>query len=77
MKNITLALEDDVLERARVAAAKKKTSVNALVRQFLVEIGAAEDRIALARRELLELADASEFRIGPDWKFDRDEAHER
>ncbi|MBV1704254.1 MAG: hypothetical protein KGI57_05670 [Hyphomicrobiales bacterium] len=77
MKNITLAVEDDVLDRARVAAAKRKTTVNALVREFLTEVGSAEDRLARARRELLELAAKSEFRIGPDWKFDRDEAHER
>jgi hypothetical protein len=77
MKNITLAVEDDVLERARVVAAEKKTTVNAMVREFLAEFGKREDRVAAARRELLHLMDTSEGRMAPGWTFDREETHER
>jgi hypothetical protein len=77
MKNITFAVDDADLERARIVAARKKTTVNALVRNYIKEIGSQEDRVAKAKRGLLHLIDTSEFRIGPDWKFDRDEAHER
>ncbi len=77
MKNITLAVDDADLDRARLVAARKKTTVNAMVRNYIKEIGAQEDRVAKARRELLSLIETSEFRIGSDWTFDRDEAHER
>ena len=77
MKNITLAIEDEVLDRARLVAAEKKTTVNAMVREFLSEVGKREDRIAAARLELLHLMDTSEGRMAPGWTFDRDESHER
>lgn len=35
MKNITVALDDDLYRKARVAAAQADTSVTALVREFL------------------------------------------
>jgi len=77
MKNITLAIEDDVLDRARLVAAQKRTTVNAMVREFLAEVGKREDRVSEARRRLLHLIDTSKGRMASDWTFDRDEAHER
>lgn len=43
-KNITLAVDEDVLARFRVLAAEKRTSVNALIRAFM------EDSTGLAER---------------------------
>ena len=37
MKNITLAVEENVLDEARRYAANRKTTVNGLVRDFLGE----------------------------------------
>ncbi|MBC7280854.1 hypothetical protein [Hoeflea sp.] len=34
-KNITLAIDDDLLDKARVLAAMRRTSVNEMVRGFL------------------------------------------
>jgi predicted transcriptional regulator len=34
-KNITLAIDEDLLDKVRVLAAIKRTSVNEMVRQFL------------------------------------------
>lgn len=34
-KNITLAIDEDLLDKARVLAAMRRTSVNAMVREFL------------------------------------------
>jgi metal-responsive CopG/Arc/MetJ family transcriptional regulator len=34
-KNITLAIDEDLLDKVRVLAAMKRTSVNEMVRQFL------------------------------------------
>jgi len=77
VKNITLAIDDDILDRARLVAAQKQTTVNAMVREFLAEVGKREDKVAEARRQLLHLMDTSEGRMAPGWSFDRDEAHER
>lgn len=35
MANLTIAIDDDLLRRARQLALRENTSVNALVRQFL------------------------------------------
>ena len=77
MKNITLAIDDGVLDRARLVAARRRTTVNAMVREFLAEVGKREDKVAEARRQLLHLMDTSEGRMTPGWTFDRDDAHER
>jgi hypothetical protein len=77
MKNITLAIDDEVLDRVRVVAAKKKTTVNALVREFLADLAGRDERLAEARKQLLRLMDTSRGRMAPDWKFDREETHER
>ena len=77
MRNITLAIEDGVLDRVRIVAAEKKTTVNALVREFLADIAGRDERLAEARKQLLRLMDSSEGRMTPDWKFDREKTHER
>lgn len=77
MKNITLAVEDDVLDRARVVAAERRTTVNAMVREFLTEIATRDDRLDQARRDLLKLIDNSTGDMGPDWRWNRDEIYER
>jgi len=77
MRNITLAVEDDVLEKARRVAVDKGTTVNAMVRDFLREIAGRADKVAKARAELLKLMDESTGDMGPDWKFNRDELYDR
>ncbi len=77
MKNITLSIEDEILERVRIVAAEKRTSINAMVREFLTEIANRDAKIAAARRELLELMDRSTGDMGPDWKWSREETYER
>ena len=77
MKNITLAIDDEVLDRVRIVAAEKKTTVNALVREFLADLAGRDDRLAEARKQLLRLMDTSKGRMAPDWKFDREGTHER
>ena len=77
MKNITLAIEEDILDKVRIVAAEKKTTVNALVREFLADLAGRDERLAEARKQLLRLMDTSKGRMAPDWKFDREETHER
>ena len=57
MANLTLAVDDDLLRRARVRAAEQGTSVNAVVRDLLIAY-AAGDRAAAARRRLVGLSES-------------------
>jgi Family of unknown function (DUF6364) len=38
MRNLTLAVEDDILEQARIVAAENRTTVNAMVREHLSRV---------------------------------------
>jgi hypothetical protein len=77
MRNITLAVEDEVLEKVRTYAAEQKTTVNALVRQHLEKIAAENDKRSEARRHLLRLADTSEGRLAPGYIWNREELYDR
>lgn len=77
MKNITLAVDEQVLEQVRIIAAKRHTTVNALVRQHLDQIVRNEDRAREAMAELRRMSETTEARLGPDYKFDRAATYER
>lgn len=51
MKNITVSLDDDTYRRARMAAAQRDTSVSALVKRFLQQLGSEETEIERLKRE--------------------------
>ena len=76
MRNITVALPDDVYKRARVRAAERDTSVSALVRQFLESLGDEEsdfDRRKRLQREVI--ASIKSFRAGD--RVSREQIHQR
>jgi hypothetical protein len=76
MKNITLAIDEAILDEVRVYAAKRNTTVNGLVRDYLNRLAEQEDRTVRARRRLRELMDRSTLEAGPvTWK--RDDLYER
>jgi hypothetical protein len=77
MKNITLAIEDEVLDKVRVVAAEQKTTINAMVREFLADVAGRDERLEKARAGLRELMRNSKGRMRPDFKFNREETHER
>ena len=77
MKNITLAIDDEVLEKVRAYAAEQKTTVNAIVRQHLEKLATENDRHAEARRQLLRLARSSRGRLAPDYVWNREELYDR
>jgi len=56
--NLTLAIDDHLLHRARVRAAEEETSVNAVVREMLASYSAV-DRLDAARRRLIALSVSS------------------
>jgi hypothetical protein len=77
MKNITLAVDEKELEAVRIYAAERKTTVNALVRDYLGQIARQRDAAKAAMARLRTLSDASQARLGPDYAFDRDSLHDR
>jgi len=75
MRNVTLAIEEEVLKKARVRAAKEGTSVNAVIRKFLADYGSREERIRSAMAAVLEAAAKYEGRL-EGGKFRREDAYE-
>ena len=66
-RNLTLAIDDSLLDKVRVLAAMKRTSVNELVRGFLIRLVVEEQEKDEAREELLRLMDESPGRMG-EWR---------
>lgn len=76
MANVTISVDDHVLERARARALRLGTSVNAVLKDRLQEFagGDAERQRALSR--LFELAAKSKGRSGGR-RWSRDELYQR
>lgn len=77
MKNITLAIDENLLSQVREVAVERRTTVNGLVRDFFSELAARHDRTEAARRELIEMSRTTKADLGPDWVWNREEAYER
>lgn len=75
-KNITLAIEEDLLDKVRVIAAMEKTTVNAMVRDFLTDAAKRNNRTQKVRSRLAERSRQSTGRVG-EITWTRDELHER
>jgi len=76
MKNITLSVDEKVLAGVRRRAAKQNSTINALVREYLTNLAAQENRADSARARLRELSARSAGRLGKKtWK--RDDLHDR
>lgn len=78
MKNITLAVDEAVLEKVKIVAAQERTTVNAMVRKFLEEKAKGSD-VAARRRaaieRMLELSRNSKVQLPEGWKFNREELY--
>ena len=74
-RNLTLQLDEDVIRRAKVLAAKRGTSVSGLVARELEHLVAQDARYEEAWRRAAEIMARSVPRGGRMWR--RDELHER
>ena len=73
--NITLSIEDEVVQEARRHAEAIGASVNQLVREYLEQLAGKTDPDADAKEfEKLSRASKGDSR---GWKFNREELHER
>lgn len=73
--NLTLQLDADVVQRAKVVAAKRGTSVSALVAKELDELVNREDRYEASRLRAFELLQRAKPRGGRSWR--REDLYER
>ncbi|MEO8777813.1 MAG: DUF6364 family protein [Rhodanobacter sp.] len=75
MANLTLSLDDEILHKAREAALREHTSVNALVCDYLTRYVDAKSRRLEAIDAIDKLARRNKLRSTEDWS--RDELHRR
>ena len=77
MSNITLAIDDEILKKARKIAVEQNTTLTAMVRSVLKQFAARKD---LGTEEMIaqlrESFDTSEVRVGPR-KWMREDLHAR
>ncbi len=77
-RNITLSLPEEVLREAKVVAARRGTSLSALLADALSELVERESGYAAAReRSLAALGKDRVLGTGGKISWDRDELHER
>jgi hypothetical protein len=75
MANLTLALDDALLKRARQAALRENTSVNALVRDFLTRYVEARSRRMEALSRFEAVAASCDSSSAEPWT--RESLHDR
>jgi plasmid stability protein len=76
-RNITFSLPADLLRQAKVYAAEHDTTVNALVRELLLETLTREGRARAAADRLLALSDRGPYFTTDPGSIRREELHER
>jgi Ribbon-helix-helix protein, copG family len=64
MKNITLSVDENILAAVRRLAAERNSTVNGLVREYLANLAAHDDRAMRARARLRQLRLQSRGRLG-------------
>jgi|HubBroStandDraft_6_1064221.scaffolds.fasta_scaffold2598514_1 plasmid stability protein len=83
VKNITVALPEDVYRSARIRAAERDTSVSALVREFLLQLGSGESEFDRKKSHQDEILQAIQNRGNAAGEFSakgrlkRDAVHDR
>ena len=75
-RNLTLAIDGEILTRARIEAASRRTTVNALVRDYLASLAGNETARKASARWLSRMMHSRPLGVGKvNWT--RDELHER
>jgi TPP-dependent pyruvate/acetoin dehydrogenase alpha subunit len=77
MKNIIVSLDDETYRNARMKAAALDTSVSALVKRYLIDLGTTETEFQRLKRLEQELRARvpADFRAADN--LTRDQAHQR
>ena len=76
MTNLTIAIDETIVRKARVRAINEGTSVSARVREFLADYAQGNDRRQIAGEAFLAAARRSKANSeGASWS--REDAHDR
>jgi hypothetical protein len=75
-QNITLRLSRETIQKARVLAAKRSTSISGLLTAQIEQLAGVEDEYERSMQEALALMDPG-FDLGETHKVDRAALHER
>jgi len=75
-QNITLSLSKGTIQKAKVLAAKKSTSVSGLLAEELSRLVGEDDSYEQSKRRALALLDQG-FHLGGVHNWDRDSLHDR
>ena len=77
-RNVTLALPEDVLRRVKIVAAKRDTSVSAMLTKAMHHLADEEDGYTEAQRGMLDDLDTGySLGTGGRIQWSRDSLHER
>lgn len=76
MRNITVAVPDDVYTAARIRAAERGTSVSAMVAEYLVSLSRSEGEFTRLEDQQRRIVDEIE-RFSASDRLDRNRIHER
>ncbi|WP_461120138.1 DUF6364 family protein [Saccharothrix stipae] len=74
-RNVTLQLDDEVIKRAKVLAARQGTSLSALLTRQITVLTAADERYEAAKRRALAALDSATDHGGLTWS--REELYDR
>ena len=80
MKNITVTVGDEIYHKARIRAAERKSTVSALVKEFLTKIVEEESSFERMKREEDELRQNMRqegFIFSAEDRCSREDLHER
>ena len=75
-QNITLRLSKQTIQKARVLAAKRSTSISGLLTSQIEQLAAKEDDYERAMKSAFALMDKG-FALGGSHHLDREALHER
>jgi Family of unknown function (DUF6364) len=76
IRNLTLAIEDDLLLEARKIALERRTTVNQMVREYLATLVDRESRVRKARSNLQKAFKRGIVEVG-DRTWKREDLYER
>jgi hypothetical protein len=80
MKNITVTVGDDIYHKARVRAAERKSTISALVKDFLTKIVEEETSFERMKREedgLRQNMRQEGFIFSAEDRYSREDLHDR
>jgi hypothetical protein len=75
-QNVTVSLDREVIQKAKVVAARRSTSISGLLAQQIENLVGEEEAYERAERQALSLLDQG-FHLGGAIRASRDELHER